>query len=76
MKGQFPNSIKEDPEIVEYISKAKEVLRDFYQSEWFQKISFSEEFQTARSKATKVKEEGLNRIRKKKERKNLKKKLF
>ncbi|RJQ27453.1 hypothetical protein C4577_01330 [Candidatus Parcubacteria bacterium] len=43
----YPSSAK-DPEIIEYISKAKQIIQDFYNSEWFVKISQDPNFIAAR----------------------------
>jgi hypothetical protein len=50
---------KDNLEIVEYISKARKILSDFYQSEWFQELSQKQEFQESRQKSMQVAEEGF-----------------
>jgi hypothetical protein len=52
---------KNDPEIVDYISSAKEILKDFYQSNWFKELSQTQEFQDTRQEAAQIKKEGLEK---------------
>lgn len=57
---------KDDPEIVEYISKARRILEEFYQSDWFKEMSQTQEFQESRQKVVQTKKEGLSERRSKK----------
>lgn len=55
---------KDNPEIVEYISRARKILSDFYQSEWFQELSKKQEFQESRKGAAQTEKEGLLKMKK------------
>ena len=46
---------KDNPEITEYIAKAKKILQEFYASDWHQNISKNPDFQQARQYPSKIK---------------------
>lgn len=48
-----------DPEIVAYIKEARLILKNFYDSQWFQKIVHDADFLKAREESEKVKKEVL-----------------
>jgi len=50
---------KDDREIVEYVTRAREVLEGFYQTDWFKKLSREQEFQKFRQKSIQTEREGL-----------------
>ncbi len=50
---------KNNSEIIDYISKAKKILNDFYQSDWFKELSRRKEFQESRQAAAQTSEEGF-----------------
>ncbi|MBI2459754.1 MAG: hypothetical protein HYV53_04385 [Parcubacteria group bacterium] len=50
---------KDNPEIVEYISNAKNILNDFYQSDWFKELSQRKEFQESRQEAAQIERAGF-----------------
>lgn len=51
---------KDDPEIVEYIFRAKEILKEFYNSVWFRGLSQKQEFYESRQAAIQTKKEGFS----------------
>ncbi|MFA6437382.1 MAG: hypothetical protein WC242_04420 [Candidatus Paceibacterota bacterium] len=50
---------KDDHEIIEYITKAREILGSFYQTDWFKELSQGQEFQKSRQESMQVEREGL-----------------
>lgn len=55
---------KGNQEIVEYILRARKILSDFYQSDWFKELSRRQEFQKSRKSAAQIKKEGLLKMTK------------
>lgn len=54
-----------DREVVEYLRLSRQVVRDFYGSEWFKEIEKTSEFQEGRKAAEKIAEIGKEQVRKK-----------
>ncbi|MDD3723811.1 MAG: hypothetical protein PHW92_15255 [Lutibacter sp.] len=50
---------KDDPEIIDYVSTAKKILEEFYQSDWFKELSRKQEFQESRQETVQIEKEGL-----------------